>query len=138
MRIPVSDLTGTILIGSSEAETRDLLSGLIGGKLGKKATCVHETSDLLLEVLDKQVDLIIIDVDLAGLPIAKTIQIIRKCRPRVPVIALSGDYSVETGSSVMEQGVFYYMYKPIDMESLEEIIRSALKKLEREQSQERR
>ena len=91
-----------------------------------------------LEAIDRQVELAIIDTNIKGLPLTKVLQILRKCRPRVPVIVVSGDYTVETGSRIMEQGVFYYTYKPLDMSSFKEIIESALKKRAKEQEQERR
>ncbi len=131
-------LKGTILLGCPDKDAQSVLSEFIERNLDQRVLCVSETSDLLLEVLDKQVCLTIIDINLKGLPITKTIQIVKKCRPRVPVVVLSDDYSVATGSRIMEHGVFYYMYKPLDMESFKEIVISALKKHAREESLERR
>lgn len=129
---------GSILIGSSDRAVLTALGSFITGNFDVKVVTVAETSDFLLEILDKRVDLTIIDVDLSGLPTAKTIQIFKKCRPRVPVIVISDDYSVETGSRIMEQGVFYYLYKPLEYDRLKEIVQSALNKRAREESDERR
>ena len=131
-------MTGAILIGSSERELKDSLGAYISRTFGKRVLGVDDTADLLLQVIDKDLDLAIIDTNLKGLPVAKTVQIIKNCRPYVPVIIISEDYSVSTGSRIMEQGVFYYMYKPVDMDSLREIIDSALKKRAKEDAQERR
>ena len=125
---------GKVIIGSAEEGVQRSLKRLVAGGFGRSVISVKETSDLLLEILDKQVELTIIDVNLQGLPITKTIQIVKKCRPGIPVIVISDDYSVATGSSIACQGVFYYMYKPLDLESFKEIVRSALKKLAREGS----
>jgi len=124
---------GSILIGSSDRDLLEGLDGFISANFGRKVVCVDETSDFLLEILDKRVDLTIIDVNLNGLPAAKTIQIFKKCRPRVPVIVISDDYSVETGSSIMEHGIFYYLYKPLNKDNLREIVQSALNKRAREE-----
>ena len=129
---------GVILIGSAETAVKNSLSELLSITFGRESVCVGETSDLLLEAIDRQVELAIIDTNIKGLPLTKVLQILRKCRPRVPVIVVSGDYTVETGSRIMEQGVFYYTYKPLDMSSFKEIIESALKKRAKEQEQERR
>jgi len=129
---------GIILIGTSDGEMQELLPGFIARNFDMGSLCVSETSDLLLEILDKQIDLTIIDLNLSGLPIEKTIQIIKKCRPGVPVIVLSDDYSVATGSRIMEQGVFYYVYKPLDMVLFRETVESALKKRAKEKADERR
>ncbi|HLB25049.1 MAG TPA: response regulator [Nitrospirota bacterium] len=123
---------GAILVGSPEAAMRDELAKLVSEGLGRAVVGVSESSDLLLELIGRDVDLVILDTNLGGLPVADTVQIMKKCRPRVPVVVISDDYSVATGSRIMEQGVFYYMYKPVDMGSLLKIIESALKKRARE------
>jgi len=129
-----SSSNGSILIGSSDRALLGQLESFITENFDRDVLCVDETSDFLLEILDKQVDLTIIDVNLNGLPTAKTIQIFKKCRPRVPVIVVSDDYSVETGSSIMEHGVFYYLYKPLETDNLKEIVQSALQKRAKEEA----
>jgi len=136
--MPVDNEGGVILIGSSDKELRRAIGESIRRNFVRETILVGETSDFLLEILDKKIDLTIIDLNLSGLPIEKTIGILRRCRPTVPVIVLSDDYSVATGSRIMEQGVFYYLYKPLDMEHLREIIESALKKRAREKAEEGR
>jgi DNA-binding NtrC family response regulator len=131
--MPKSGSNGSILIGSSDRSLLGQLESFITQNFDRNVLCVDETSDFLLEILDKQVDLTIIDVNLNGLPTAKTIQIFKKCRPRVPVIVVSDDYSVETGSSIMEHGVFYYLYKPLEEDNLKEIVYSALQKRAKEE-----
>ena len=129
---------GVVLIGSAETAIKSSLSEMLSVSFGRESVCVGETSDLLLEAIDRQVELAIIDTNISGLPLTKVLQILRKCRPRIPVIVVSGDYSVATGSRIMEHGVFYYTYKPLDMSSFKEIIDSALKKRAKEREQERR
>jgi len=129
---------GSVLIGSADESVVVSLVEMVRKDFGREATVVKESSDFLLEALDKQVDLTIIDVSLSGLPVSRTISIFKKSRPRVPVIVLSDDYSVETGSSIMEHGIFYYVYKPVDFGRLKDIVDSALKKSEREATHERR
>ncbi len=136
--MPKGNVGSSILIGSSEADLKSSLADFVSAVFKKPVLCVAETSDLLLEVIDNELELAIIDTNLKGLPIAKTIQIMKKCRPRVPVIVISDDYTVATGSSIMEQGIFYYMYKPVDFDNFKEIIDSALKKRAREEAKERR
>jgi DNA-binding NtrC family response regulator len=136
--MPKGTLAGTILIGSSETKVKDMLKEFVASNFSNAVMGVAETSDLLLEAIGREVDVVILDTNLKGLPIAKTVQLMKKCKPRVPVIVISDDYTVATGSRIMEQGVFYYMYKPVEMESLREIISSALKKRAKEEAQERR
>jgi DNA-binding NtrC family response regulator len=136
--MPKAALAGTILIGSSEATVKETLKEFVASNFTNAVLGVAETSDLLLEAIGREVDVVILDTNLKGLPIAKTVQLMKKCKPRVPVIVISDDYTVATGSRIMEHGVFYYMYKPVEMDSLREIISSALKKRAKEEAQERR
>jgi DNA-binding NtrC family response regulator len=136
--MPKGAIAGTILIGSSETQVKEMLKDFVAEHFTNAVLGVAETSDLLLEAIGRDVDVVILDTNLKGLPIAKTVQLMKKCKPRVPVIVISDDYSVATGSRIMEHGVFYYMYKPVEMENLREIISSALKKRAKEEAQERR
>ena len=136
--MPTGGASGVILIGSSDKNLQQNLAELLAENFDAKVLCVRESSDFLLEILDKNVMLTIIDINLIGLPVAKTIQILKKCRPRIPVIVLSDDYTVATGSSIMEQGIFYYMYKPLEADRFKEIVRSALNKHAKDEIEERR
>ncbi len=90
--MPKGNNRGTILIGSAEAEVKSSLVDFVIASFDKHVLGVTETSDLLLEAIDNEVELAIIDTNLKGLPIAKTIQILKKSKPQVPVIVISDDY----------------------------------------------
>src|SRR5512135_2120165 len=77
---------GVVLIGSAETAIMSSLSEMLSVSFGRESVCVGETSDLLLEAIDRQVELAIIDTNISGLPLTKVLQILRKCRPRIPVI----------------------------------------------------
>ena len=108
------------------------MKGFIAAKYKREVTGVTEASELILEVIGRELDLVIIDTNLKGLHPAKTVQIVKRCRPSLPVIVISDDYTVATGSRIMEQGVFYYMYKPVEMDQLGELVERALLKRARE------
>ncbi len=48
---------------------------------------------MLLKILDKDIDLAIIDENLAGMAGSKLIKIIKKSRPRIPLIIISSGNS---------------------------------------------
>jgi DNA-binding NtrC family response regulator len=130
--MPKQPDNASILIGTSDALVAEKMPVFLRESFGRESVVVKDSSDFLLEALDKSIDLTIIDVTLDGLAAEKTIRIFKKSRPRVPVIVLSDDYTVETGSSIMEHGIFYYVYKPVEYGRLKDIVESALKKSERE------
>ena len=90
-------------------------------------TWVGNSGDLLLHILDKDVDLAIIDENLVGISGSKLIAIIKKSRPRIPLIFLSSADSKEELARVLEQGVFYFIMKPVEREELRQAVDSALK-----------
>jgi DNA-binding NtrC family response regulator len=123
---------GGVLVGSFDTAAVESMKGFITARYKREVTGVTETSELILEVIGRELDLVIIDTNLKGLPPAKTVQIVKRCRPSLPVIVISDDYTVATGSRIMEQGVFYYMYKPVEMDQLGELVERALLKRARE------
>ena len=90
-------------------------------------TWVVDSGDLLLKILDTDIDLAIIDENLAGMVSSKLIKIIKKSRPRIPLIIISSGNSKEEFARVLEQGVFYFIMKPINGEELRRVVESALR-----------
>ena len=90
-------------------------------------TWVGNSADLLLNILDKDIDLAIIDENLAGIVGSKLIKIIKKSRPRIPLIIISSGNSKEEFARVLEQGIFYFIMKPINGEELRRAVESALR-----------
>lgn len=90
-------------------------------------TWVGDSGDLLLKILEADIDLTIIDMKLSGIAGSKVVEIIKRSRPRMPIIIISNGNSVETLARVLEQGVFYFIVKPIIGEELRSAVESALK-----------
>ena len=90
-------------------------------------TWVVDSGDLLLKILDTDIDLAIIDENLAGMVSSKLIKIIKKSRPRIPLIIISSGSSREEFARVLEQGIFYFIMNPINGEELRRAVESALR-----------
>jgi len=114
-----------ILISAPDPLTRQELVGRLEGQ-GYQAMTVERGSDALLAVAEGNVRLVILDISTQEPSGARTVEILRKIRPRLPVIVLSGDHSVETGRQILQYGVLYYFLKPFDLEELDQIVRIAL------------
>ena len=119
--------TKSILFAISDEGMKEQVSEVLNGIATYSLTWVGESADLLLKILDKDIDLAIIDENLAGMAGAKLIQIIKKSRPRIPLIIISSGNSKEELARVLEQGVFYFIIKPINGEELKEAVESGLK-----------
>ncbi|MBC7357212.1 Response regulator receiver domain-containing protein [Desulfacinum infernum DSM 9756] len=83
-----------------------------------------------LEVLDDddKVDVVILDVKMPGMDGIETLREIRKRRPLVEVIMLTGHATVETAIEGMRLGAFDYLMKPCDIEDLSAKVQEAKKK----------
>ncbi len=119
--------TKSILFAISDEGMKEQVSAILNGIATYSLTWVGESGDLLLKILDKDIDLAIIDENLAGMAGSKLIEIIKKSRPRIPLIFISSGNSKEELARVLEQGVFYFIIKPINGEELIEAVDSGLK-----------
>lgn len=120
--------TKSILFASSDEGMKAQVAEVLDGIAGYALTWVGESGDLLLKILDKDIDLAIIDENLAGMAGSKLIKIIKKSRPRIPLIIISSGDSKEDLARVLEQGIYYFILKPINGQELKEAVASGLKK----------
>ena len=119
--------TKSILFAISDEDMKGQVLKVLNGIATYSLTWVGDSADLLLKILDKDIDLAIIDENLAGMAGSKLIKIIKKSRPRIPLIIISSGNSKEELARVLEQGVFYFIIKPINGKELKAAVASGLK-----------
>ena len=119
--------TKSILSAISDEGVKGQVFETLNGIESYSLTWVGNSGDLLLNILDKDVDLAIIDENLAGIVGSKLIEIIKKSRPRIPLIIISSGNSREELARVLEQGVFYFIMRPVKGEELRQAVDSGLK-----------
>jgi two-component system, OmpR family, response regulator len=79
-----------------------------------------------LELLDGgDFDVVILDVKMPGMDGIETLREIKKKRPLVEVIMLTGHASVESGIQGMQLGAFDYVMKPVALDELLAKVRQA-------------
>ena len=74
---------------------------------------------------DKDFDVVILDVKMPGLDGIETLREIKKKKPLLEVIMLTGHASVESGIQGMQLGAFDYVMKPVALDELLEKMRQA-------------
>jgi DNA-binding NtrC family response regulator len=95
------------------------------------ASSGFEALDLLAE--ERGVDVVILDVRMPGMDGIQTLREIKKIRPLVEVILLTGYATVETAMEGMRLGAFDYLMKPCHIDELMAKVRVAAgRKRERE------
>ncbi len=79
-----------------------------------------------LEFLDQRdVEVIILDVKMPGMDGIEALREIKKKKPLVEVIMLTGHASAESGIQSMQLGAFDYVMKPVALDELLEKVRQA-------------
>lgn len=113
------------MVVASELSIREQILSRVSAR-GYQAVAAERGCDALLAVVEQDVRLVILDLSIAEPSGSKTVEILRKIRPRLPLVVLSGDRSLEAGRQVLQHGVFYYLLKPFDLEELDQIVQIAL------------
>jgi DNA-binding NtrC family response regulator len=82
-----------------------------------------------LEILRAEpVDVVVLDVKMPDMNGIETLKEIKKIRPTVEVIMLTGHANVEVAIEGMELGAFDYLMKPMDIDQLLYKLQDAYKK----------
>lgn len=105
----------------------DFLETIVKRLRKRKVDAVGLTSGVeALKYLEKEhFDVVILDVRMPGLDGIETLKEMKKKRPLMEVIMLTGHASVESGMQGMQLGAFDYVIKPADFDELMEKIRQA-------------
>ncbi len=95
-------------------KSRDL--EVMGAESGRKALELIENQDF---------DVVVLDVKMPGMDGIETLQELKKKKPLIEVIMLTGHASVESGIQGMQLGAFDYVMKPVPLDDLLEKMRQA-------------
>ncbi len=84
--------------------------------------CVRRGTEAILQMLEKDIDLLILDVDITGQVGVDILPIIRKLRPRMPVVLISEDFTHRIRKTAAEQGVTFQSVKPHSSDEASDIV----------------
>jgi DNA-binding NtrC family response regulator len=76
-------------------------------------------------VENERFDVVVLDVLMPGMDGIETLKLLKKKKPFIEVIILTGHGSVESGLQGMQFGAFDYIMKPADLDELLEKIKQA-------------
>ena len=116
-----------ILVVDDQLEDRETFKDILESK-GYKVTTAKDGYEAIELVNRGEFNIIFIDVKMAGINGVKTFEGVRKLRPDVPVVMVTG-YSVEElVKEAIDKGAYACIYKPLDMEKIMRIIKEVKKK----------
>ncbi|MDO9262262.1 MAG: sigma-54 dependent transcriptional regulator [Flavobacteriaceae bacterium] len=116
-----------ILIIEDEQSIRRVLKKIISEE--NKTYEVDEAEDGLegLEMIQNtEYDLILCDIKMSKIDGVEVLEKVRKLKPEIPVIMISGHGDIETAVKTMRLGAFDYISKPPDLNRLLNTVRNAL------------
>ncbi|HXU99969.1 MAG TPA: sigma-54 dependent transcriptional regulator [Caulobacteraceae bacterium] len=114
-----------ILIADDDASIRLVLSQAFS-RLSYEVRATGNVATLLKWVSEGEGDLVITDVVMPDENIFKVLPLIRKQRPKLPVIVMSAQNTLLTAVSAAELGVFDYVPKPFDLNDIVGVARRAM------------
>ena len=90
-------------------------------------TSMAASGEQALEVLKKQEqDVVVLDIKMPGIDGHETLAEIKKMKPDLPVIMLTGHGAEESAKTSLQQGAFDYLSKPCDINLLSARIKEAV------------
>ena len=88
-----------------------------------------ENGEQALECITKgDFDVVLLDVKMPGMGGVETLREIKRIKPLIEVVMLTGHASVESGIDGMKLGAFDYLMKPMELEPLLEKLKDAYEK----------
>lgn len=119
--------TQTILIADSDNAIKLSLSMFLTRE-GYKVQTTKIFSEVIQKVQNIGVDVLIMDVELSGIKGYEIVPILKKMDPKLPIIIMSNDSSLELAKKVRETEIFFYAIKPLDLEEIKLAVQDALKR----------
>lgn len=116
-----------ILIIEDEAAIRRVLSKIIAEE--KSTYQVFEAEDGakgLEKVQQEDFDLILCDIKMPKMDGVEVLEAVKKIKPEIPIVMISGHGDIETAVQTMRLGAFDYISKPPDLNRLLNTVRNAL------------
>ena len=119
-----------ILLVDDSVEDRDSYKVCLEKK-GYKVLEAKSGEECLQQVKERKFQVILLDLQLSGISGIETLKEIKKVRPDLPVIMVTGHSEIEMVENAMKYGSFAYLAKPVDIKKLMDVISQTLQEQEK-------
>ncbi|NOZ62978.1 MAG: hypothetical protein GXO74_15085 [Calditrichaeota bacterium] len=110
-------LSPTFLLGSQNIETIQLCYE-VADELGFKLLLEEKIEDFLLAIQQSEYQVILFDLELGSWDSLKSIKLIRRMRPKIPLLVFASGLNRKFGGKILSEGVFQLMAPPLNKEQL--------------------
>jgi DNA-binding NtrC family response regulator len=118
-----------ILIIEDEAAIRRVLSKILSEESDSYQVEEAENGSVGLEkIKNEDFDLILCDIKMPKMDGVEVLEAVKKLKPEIPMVMISGHGDLETAVQTMRLGAFDYISKPPDLNRLLNTVRNALDK----------
>ncbi len=120
-----------ILVIEDEAAIRRVLVKILSEESDKYE--VFEAEDGLLgieKIKNEDYDLVLCDIKMPKMDGVEVLEAIKKIKPEIPIVMISGHGDLDTAVNTMRLGAFDYISKPPDLNRLLNTVRNALDRKE--------
>ena len=122
MNEPAKEIS--VLLVDDEDEFLEVTSTVLGRRGFKVFTAL--SGAMALEFLERRrVDVVVLDMKMPGMSGAEAFERIKQAIPGIPVIVLTGHGSVDQAFTMSKEGVYDFLQKPCNIDSLTSVIRAA-------------
>ena len=115
-----------VLVVDDEADIRELLSMTLA-RMGLEAHCAASTSEAYALLAKNSYDLCLTDMRLPDGDGLTVVDHVAKHYPSLPVAVITAHGSTENAVAALKAGAFDYLAKPVSLDQLRTLVRSALK-----------
>jgi len=124
-------MTSNILLIEDEAAIRRVLTKiLIEENKGYHVTEANDGLEGVELVRDNDFDLVLCDIKMPKMDGVEVLTAIKKIKPEIPIVMISGHGDLDTAVNTMRLGAFDYISKPPDLNRLLNTVRNALDRKE--------
>ena len=110
-----------IVVATEDSIVQDLVNKILK-QYDYAVIYERSTTASIVKILEQEIASIILDLEIPQNSNFDLLKIIKKVRPRLPIIALTDDYSLETVRKITEIGVFYCAAKPLQVGEIEKVL----------------
>jgi len=98
----------------------------VGDEIGMRMERIPELADFILALQEKDYEVALFDCIHADDITLNWVKVVRKIRPKIPLIIFSDEVNKKTGGKIYEQGTFYLCLRPVQKKVLRKVLSAAL------------